>query len=436
MEEIEKSIKNFLLSSDPLSSQAFEYLLTFKEEDSFVDFKVSFNPDDEREWLEISKDVMAFANTQGGYLVFGVENGTFKAVGLDENIAYLLADTDKLQQKINRFVEPDIVSVRSKYFQKQGKHFTVIFIPESIDLTHMVSKDGVHKFPSGEKKAFLKKGTFYLRRSGGNHLGDPRDFEEVVKKRLDLFKESILGKIARVVEAPQHSEIFVVSQDSKSGGEYKFRIDNAPDSMPVKGMSFSVSPQTPEQEIAGWIAMWQKDSAAVPPPKILWRWYAERRLISLTEEQRAQIAQFSMISGVPFFFWLQNINGTIILKMLKNISSQQIPSECIPYFLGVAASMGKTVHKNMVDRLGKQKVISSHSKRYPIDSFKEKFHQQIVESQRPRGSQKISESQFRKQIEKNLDAIAESVQVGNKDYPSVMDRRDAIAFDCYLYANG
>ena len=134
-----------------------------------------------------------------------MENGTFDPVGLDENIAHMLADTDKLLQKINRFVEPDIISLSIKVFSKKGEDFTIILIPESIGVTHMVSKDGVYTFPSGEKKVILKKGTFYIRRSGGNHLGDPRDFEDIVKKRLEFFKGSILGKIARVVEAPQNS---------------------------------------------------------------------------------------------------------------------------------------------------------------------------------------------------------------------------------------
>lgn len=120
--------------------------------------------------------------------------------------------------------------------------------------------------------------------------------------------------------------------------------------------------------------------------------------------------------------------------MLKDTLNQKVPPECIPYFLGVAASMGKMVHKKMIDRLEKQKSLSLHVKRYPHMSFKEKFHQEIIESRRPHGSKKIPEPQFREQMERELDVIAESVRVGNKDQPGVMDRMEAVAIDCYLYA--
>jgi hypothetical protein len=67
-------------------------------------------------------------------------------------------------------------------------------------------------------------------------------------------------------------------------------------------------------------------------------------------------------------------------------------------------------------------------------SFKEKFHQETIESRRPRGANKISEPHFREQLEKDLGVITESMKVGNKEQPSVMDRMEAVAIDCYLYA--
>ena len=97
-------------------------------------------------------------------------------------------------------------------------------------------------------------------------------------------------------------------------------------------------------------------------------------------------------------------------------------------------SLGKAFHKKMIDRLEKQKSLSVHAKRYPLMSFKEKFHQELVESRRTRGSPKIPESHFREQLEKDLGMIAESMKVGNKEQPSVMDRMEAVAIDCYLYA--
>ena len=67
-------ILKHLLSYDPLSDDAIQELIDYREEDSSLDYKLELDPDSEREWLEITKDVSAFANTDGGYLVFGIRN--------------------------------------------------------------------------------------------------------------------------------------------------------------------------------------------------------------------------------------------------------------------------------------------------------------------------------------------------------------------------
>lgn len=109
-----KSIKEFLDSTDPLTDEAFQVVLAFREETIHVDFKVAFHFGEEREWLEITKDVMAFANTEGGYLAFGVRDKTYEIVGIDESTAKVLCDPNQLMQKVNRYVEPHITLLRSR----------------------------------------------------------------------------------------------------------------------------------------------------------------------------------------------------------------------------------------------------------------------------------------------------------------------------------
>jgi hypothetical protein len=430
----EKSIPKFLHSSDPLSDQAANYLLNFREEDVLVDFKLTFNFGNEKDWLELTKDVMAFANAQGGYIVFGVQNETFEPIGLDKAVVTELTDTNKLMQKINRFLEPEISTLRSKSFVRENEYYVILFIPESIGITHMISKDGFFNLPSGEKKTVLRQGTFHLRRSAGNHLADSRDLENVFNKRLDLFKESILGKIARVVEAPQTSEVFILSKDPTDEAGKKFIIDNAPDAIPVKGMSFSVSPQTPEQEVAAWIAMWIKDPAAIPRSETLWRWYKQRRSLKLTENQRIMVAEFSMLASVPFFFWLRGIPNENINRMLLDAVTRQTTPECVECALGTAAFLGKKVYKTIFERLSNRKRLAPKFKRFPQPSPRQMFHAGVVEGRRFPHRKKMPESEFRANLEKELDFIAASVNTHKKRQPGVMERMEALAMDCYLYA--
>ena len=94
-ENIEQvSVKLFLSSDDPLSVEAIERLINHKEEDLYVDYKEAFDPDDEKQWIGITSDAMAFANMMGGYIVFGVRDSDFSVIGVPESVSSQLTDTN------------------------------------------------------------------------------------------------------------------------------------------------------------------------------------------------------------------------------------------------------------------------------------------------------------------------------------------------------
>ena len=77
------SARELLQCSDPLSDEACLSLINYGEEDELVDFKESFDPSLGKSWIDLSIDCVAFANTFGGFIVFGVENRTWRHLGVD-----------------------------------------------------------------------------------------------------------------------------------------------------------------------------------------------------------------------------------------------------------------------------------------------------------------------------------------------------------------
>jgi Schlafen, AlbA_2 len=307
-----EAIVKYLRSEDPLSDDAIELLLKYKEEDLYTDYKEMIEKKYNKEWIELTKDIMSFANSHGGYLLFGIQDSTYNLIGLDEKSAAIIKNTDMVQQKINRYTEPEILNLRSKEYINEGKIFVVLFIPESLGKTHMVSKDAVVKYPSGDKKIILHKGTIYVRRSAGNHLCDSRDIDELISQRIKHFKKNLLSNISRVVEAPAESDVYILSQDPTAKTNKKFIIEDAPDAIKIKGMSFTISPETIEQEVSAWISLSKKDAAALPPPKILWKWYFQRESLDLSKAQRLAVAKFCIVSDVPAFFWIKGCTADSI----------------------------------------------------------------------------------------------------------------------------
>lgn len=54
-----------------------------------VEFKVSLPKDSEK----YTKSIVAFANTQGGKLIFGVDDETRKVIGIDEDELFRMMDS-------------------------------------------------------------------------------------------------------------------------------------------------------------------------------------------------------------------------------------------------------------------------------------------------------------------------------------------------------
>ena len=160
------TIRSFLNSDDPLSSEAIQKLINHKEEDLYVDYKECFDHRDEKHWVGITTDVMAFANTMGGYIVFGIRDSSFSIIGLPELVASGLANTNMIMQKLNRYVLPPFSMVRTKSHKTEsGDIIVIMYIPESKGKTHIFIKDVNYKYPSGETKKLIHAGMIFIRRS-------------------------------------------------------------------------------------------------------------------------------------------------------------------------------------------------------------------------------------------------------------------------------
>jgi len=136
-------IQDYLKSSNPLSEEAMDFLIEYKEEDQYVDYKEDFDSKSEKEWIGITKDAMAFANTCGGYLVFGVQDVTYKLLGLKAETVKILDDITRIHSKLNRYISPHITSLRTRPHIKDDKTFVIFCIPESIGKTHIVIKEAL-----------------------------------------------------------------------------------------------------------------------------------------------------------------------------------------------------------------------------------------------------------------------------------------------------
>ena len=427
-----ETIKQIMNTDNPLSDEAIELLLNNHEEDTLIDFKLTCDPSKEKFWVDITKDIMSFANTNGGFIVIGIKDLTFEIMGLESSVLKVMQDANNILQKVNKYIEPHITQLLSKAYLKDSKDIIVIFIPVSRGQTHIFARDGLFEFESGKSGFGFRKGTLYVRRSAGNHLVDSRDFDDIVQKRIATFRESILGKIAKVVDAPQNSEMLFVTRESDADGKNRFIIEDSSDAIAVKGLSFSVSPETNEEEISSWIALHNRNRDALPPLETVWTWYRERDNLECSIKQRIDIAKLSVLSEVPAFYWLKDCPAQEIKEMLFDLLLCDISRGHYSQILCIANFLGATTFGAVVRKIGKKKmerVARKHRKYIKEDIFS------IVNMGCLRSSykKKASESMevFRNNLHLELNTLLNTNIESRPDVISVFNIR---ALDCFLYA--
>jgi predicted HTH transcriptional regulator len=94
-----------------LNSELAEELINQGFESADLDYKVEFD-NSENAWMEIAKDVFGMANYGGGHIVIGVEDGTFKPIGVDVTFH---KDTQEWVDRISKWVTGKISLLYLEY---------------------------------------------------------------------------------------------------------------------------------------------------------------------------------------------------------------------------------------------------------------------------------------------------------------------------------
>ena len=421
------NLKDYFNSRDPLTRDAALFLLAYAEEDNRVDYKQTIDIASDKEWLSLTKDISALANTRGGYLIFGVDDQNKKVIGLSKIVENILKDTNNLQLKINSYLEPEISTIRSKAFRIEGQNIVVIYVPQSFNVTHLIKKDGVIYKQSKTPKTILHKGTFYVRRSASNHLGDSRDLDDVVERRIDQFRDALIDKVARVVKTPAESNLFILSKDPEDAAGERFIIEDSPDSIPIKGMSFTVSPQGCEEEVAAWSVLSSGRSNIKPPPEIVWNWYSQRENLELRTTHKLSIFQFSLWVSAPAFYWIKELENSVIREALLNAIRNRPIGVDARQSLVVASFLGKATYKDALKSLGDYiNNIPERMQKFPTTSPRSEFGTIMPGANQTVANLKMDQL-------KELNELVDDVVKRQKD-PGVMKKWEAQNIDCFLYA--
>lgn len=147
--------------------------LNVKSESTDLDYKEIYVISDNKSKIEIAKDILAFANSKGGYLIYGVNNN-FEWIGLDDRSD---ADTDEanISNILDSYIDGNIDFITNS-IEIEGSYFFVVYIFPSNTIIPF-KKDGQYNKSSwkgGKNKnvTVFKSGDVYCRRGSRSIKAD------------------------------------------------------------------------------------------------------------------------------------------------------------------------------------------------------------------------------------------------------------------------
>lgn len=186
-----------------------------QSETNNVDFKSLFDVSALRDWLELIKDIVAFANSGGGFILVGLENDGAPS-GADVS-SLLAVDPADIANRIYKYIGQHFSGFELIKCEKEGHDICAIKV-SAVHVPIVFTRVGEIEIPEGKKKTSFAIGTVYFRHAAKSEPGTSDDLRQFLDRELELTRKSWLDGIAKVVEAPPGSRFEVLLPEVSSNG--------------------------------------------------------------------------------------------------------------------------------------------------------------------------------------------------------------------------
>ncbi len=212
---------------DNSKNRKLEAILESPRERKNLDFKEAFDPTSAQDWCEIIKDIIAFANSGGGFIIVGLDNAG-EPSGNDVS-EVLKIDLAVISDKLRKYTNTDFCDVEIVEKLKQSQRVAIFDIGES-SVPIVFTSPGTYGIENGKQTTAFGRGTIYFRHGAKSEPGTTDDIRNAIDRRLSSIRREWLSGVKQVTKAPEGSIIQVIRPDSlaDSGTTSPIRITNDP----------------------------------------------------------------------------------------------------------------------------------------------------------------------------------------------------------------
>lgn len=198
-----------------IDNEDFLQIIYRGSERTNVDYKRSI-PWNKKTKFHLTKDILCFANSGGGYIIIGVDDSgksdkeMFTGVEIGDRETWDITEVNKTASNFSSApIDLELIPVQDK---DKNLAFLVLVIPSHTNLPHICKKTQNDK----DGKSILRMGAIYSRtkKKSCEEMSDPNEVAELIR-RCTLSDKNILIK--------EFSEILAIKTESQQLKNYKLK---------------------------------------------------------------------------------------------------------------------------------------------------------------------------------------------------------------------
>jgi hypothetical protein len=278
------------------------------------------------------KALISFANTDGGFIVFGIDpKGRW--VGLTERE---IKDTDpaNIAELLSECVSPDLAGLNYGLLRKAKRFFPVLHIPPSQLMPHVTTKEFAEKLSDGTSAIYIRKHAVYCRFAGKSDLATASQYARIIAQRTEMLRKEML-RVVRKVDLPATGS-FVVSRAVQKPIVRVSRLttDKTAPAVRITRDPSEASEIIVQEELSQ--AIFSEINNVLDANRLLapnaltfvlgdnvyYRIYAERQHVESNGSNLEMLATTALAKlYAPSFFWLLRLPVKVVAKIISRISA-------------------------------------------------------------------------------------------------------------------
>jgi predicted HTH transcriptional regulator len=153
-----------------------------KRESKYIEFKEKFDISQAQDWCEIIKDIVAIANSGGGWMLIGIKRDGSPS-GWDAR-TILSLDPALMTDKIAKYTEEQFADFDIQEVEKDGHNLAAIQIHVS-SIPMVFTQPGTYDIGGGKQKTAFAKGTIYFRHGAKSEPGNSKDLRDCINREIE-----------------------------------------------------------------------------------------------------------------------------------------------------------------------------------------------------------------------------------------------------------